>query len=93
VPIAACTKLYNLVIQMHFSFKYVIGFSIQVATPFLSNCRLREAKAERDCLSHSMCTLPLVTHSNNSMDRSLPNRQFENFEKCKNPEAKFCDMK
>jgi hypothetical protein len=29
--------------------------------------------------------LPLVTHSNNSIDRSLLDRQFENFEKRKNP--------
>jgi hypothetical protein len=62
-----------------------IGFSIQSATPFLSNCRMRDAKAERACLSHSMYTLPLATHSNNGIDRPLLDRQFENFEKRKNP--------
>jgi hypothetical protein len=50
---------------------------------------MRDAKAQRGCPSNRRCTLPLVTHSNNSIDRSLPDRQFENFEKCKNPEAKF----
>jgi hypothetical protein len=67
------------VIRMH------IGFCVQFATPFLSNCRMRDAKAQRGCPSNRRCTLPLATHSNNSIDRSLPDRQFENFEKCKNP--------